>query len=720
MSGFGAGLVSGLAGGYSLGAHFKDAWAESDVDDAVRQRTKEGVSTQDQLINGDTPSDGTAPGWNEGRVDQSIYGAPETEAPGADGRTVTADEYAKEWGEPVAKVSAEGAEAESAPYVDPVGKRASTTKKVWSIGEGEHKKIFDVAPTEAEVRQWKFDTIQKTAGDKYAEQWMDKQDARDIRQQQKTLHAQAIDEGASKAESRNALSAIAKDVEGNAELESRFANITGTDDEQNLAYSRQYGNGEKLDAESWRGIARARDAGAHPANQYLLAKRRADAVARTDPAAAAALYKDADKNLAGSLYDAYQRGDNTKLKELFNVHPRDGVIASARIDPVSGDIAYIRPNGEKGVLAKKQFISSLASYDVEKAMRHDDAEAKLAGQKAQYEERLASMRDKLQFGGGAGAGKGKAPPVTDLLGVAEKFKETGTPVDPEQMSIAWKFLPGIEAKSGGPGDKAGTDAIMVAKRFKERRDAFLKATPGATETQMQDALMPEVVNSITGGRQRHFLNDVNDPAKGSVKYGEEYNPAPAIVQGISSKGGTRFLPMAIEAAAAGKLDDSSGAEWDGALKQSIAQLPEERQSAIVNQWGAASLKANFGQKTAPKKSPDSTTTGNGIATVKAGSPRSPEDSALIGARPDDPLSGIIDTAKNIGGFAKYGLNAATEHFALRDAERYVQAVQNKSISDGEAANFAKIIASYPEMADRLKLSNEVRAWLARIPLPAKK
>lgn len=206
--------------------------------------------------------------------------------------------------------------------------------------------------------------------------------------------------------------------------------------------------------------------------------------------------------------------------------------------------------------------------------------------------------------GGSGTSRpsgGNGGKPTDLLGIASKFKAEGMPIDPEQMSMAWKFLPALEARNGGPGDQSGTEAIMTAKAYKDRRDAYVASfvsagKPAPSEIQIQDAIMPEMVNAMTGGRQRHFMHDVNDPAKGSVKYGEEYNPAPVLVQSIVSPSGARPLPMAIEAARLGKLDSESSQQWDWILKQSISKLPEPQQAAIYQQWGSAGLKANFAPK----------------------------------------------------------------------------------------------------------------------------
>lgn len=46
------------------------------------------------------------------------------------------------------------------------------TKNQWAIGKGENRRVWDHEPTEEEVRQWRYETIRDTAGQKKADEWL--------------------------------------------------------------------------------------------------------------------------------------------------------------------------------------------------------------------------------------------------------------------------------------------------------------------------------------------------------------------------------------------------------------------------------------------------------------------------------------------------------------------------------------------------------------------
>lgn len=46
------------------------------------------------------------------------------------------------------------------------------TKNQWAIGEGANRRVWDHEPTEEDIRQWRYETIRDTAGQKYADEWL--------------------------------------------------------------------------------------------------------------------------------------------------------------------------------------------------------------------------------------------------------------------------------------------------------------------------------------------------------------------------------------------------------------------------------------------------------------------------------------------------------------------------------------------------------------------
>lgn len=463
-------------------------------------------------------------------------------------------------------------------------------KSVWSLGEGEDKKTFDHEPSAEEIRSWKYDTIRKNVDLSYANDWLKRDMGREAlmrrEAQERMQHDKALAEDQDFKEMRGLIPGAAKPAPGAATAPTLGAN--GRYESPNDAA------GLRPD----------------PVSLYRLRERQAAIIERSDPAKADQLRKTARMDAAGQMLSAYEKGDGDTLKSMYNIFPNGHLVSSVRVNKANGDVSYTSQDGSVNTVKRGQFVREVMAYaDPKLAVQYMNNEDKAERVREQFEQKMAHKDQELRIkedrlklqqeraaGGGSG-GSGGAGGKPDFFEVATKTKMFGEDgeANARLVGMAEKFYPGIASRRGNGDSKKGetglavNEALSIANEYNKRHAAYRAENPNATETEVQNALIPVAIDPATGIAARRMMVDPKDPQKGAYIYDGKLNEgAPQEVRNLRV-GKQSLLPAMIVEARNGTLTEKDKAGWDAALKTSVSLLPEDQQDEIMKKWGAAGI-----------------------------------------------------------------------------------------------------------------------------------
>jgi len=158
--------------------------------------------------------------------------------------------------------------------------------------------------------------------------------------------------------------------------------------------------------------------------------------------------------------------------------------------------------------------------------------------------------------------------------------------------------------------------------------------------------------------------------------------------------------MMIAQIQSGKLDEADKDAWNLALAKNITALNDKEKTAVMQQWGAEGLSAYVAKYVKPAGAAAKPGAVAGKPEQKPVPSRSPEEISALGERPTGVGDTLTKAASGIGSAIKYGAQRISQKNDESNAEAYERLIEQRQITDEQAADYRSLLAKYPDLQRR--------------------